>query len=545
MAVVQISRIQVRRGQKNQGTGIPQLASGELGWAVDTRELFIGNGSVAEGAPQVGNTKILTEFDDLFTLADTYTYRSPDSYIVTGPNSSNPIKRTLQARLDDRVSVRSFGAKGDNSTADLASLQRAIDQNYINSATSGNPQSRVVLHIEPGTYLINGTIYLPPFTTIVGAGKGKTIIKQTGTGPIFQTVNGSSLPGAPASDASSTTLTQARNILIKGMTLETTAAGKAMVLQSCKDSTFDDVEIKGIWTNSDTISSSDIAIEMNSLSGTVESSNNNFINCKITGYSYAVVSNWDIENNKWFDCEFDTLGYGFVFGQNMILGTAASGQSVGPSSNVIESSRFSNINRHGIWVVNGVENVSKSNNFALVGNNNQTEKDPSYSVIKFEKNKNKSFNDVFARTPALSFGSGLTNVVYVPEIEGTAFYELNFENNITFGQISNQRLFRLPGVINQGYEVDYIMVSETYRVIRNGTLHVVVDAYGNNVEISDEFHFVGDESYLDDIEFNVALLDNDADLTSDTIDVKVTSTMPVDDQTQFKYTVKAKKTNVI
>ena len=60
MAVVQISRIQVRRGQANQGSGIPQLAGGELGWAVDEQELYIGNGSVAEGAPQVGNSKIIS-----------------------------------------------------------------------------------------------------------------------------------------------------------------------------------------------------------------------------------------------------------------------------------------------------------------------------------------------------------------------------------------------------------------------------------------------------------------------------------------------------
>ena len=37
MAVVQISRIQVRRGQKNIGSGLPQLASGEFGWAVDSQ----------------------------------------------------------------------------------------------------------------------------------------------------------------------------------------------------------------------------------------------------------------------------------------------------------------------------------------------------------------------------------------------------------------------------------------------------------------------------------------------------------------------------
>ena len=61
MAVVQISKIQIRRGQKNQGSGLPQLSSGELGWAIDTQELYVGNGAVSEGAPRVGYTKVLTE----------------------------------------------------------------------------------------------------------------------------------------------------------------------------------------------------------------------------------------------------------------------------------------------------------------------------------------------------------------------------------------------------------------------------------------------------------------------------------------------------
>ena len=65
MAVVQISKIQIRRGKKNSDSGVPQLSSAELAWAVDTQELFIGNGSVEEGAPQVGNTKILTNNDNI------------------------------------------------------------------------------------------------------------------------------------------------------------------------------------------------------------------------------------------------------------------------------------------------------------------------------------------------------------------------------------------------------------------------------------------------------------------------------------------------
>ena len=39
MAVVQISRIQVRRGKKGVDN-LPQLASGELGWAIDSQEFY-------------------------------------------------------------------------------------------------------------------------------------------------------------------------------------------------------------------------------------------------------------------------------------------------------------------------------------------------------------------------------------------------------------------------------------------------------------------------------------------------------------------------
>lgn len=63
MAVYEIARIQLRRGRVSNGVGVPQLASGEMAWAIDSQELFIGNGAIAEGAPSVGNTRILTEND--------------------------------------------------------------------------------------------------------------------------------------------------------------------------------------------------------------------------------------------------------------------------------------------------------------------------------------------------------------------------------------------------------------------------------------------------------------------------------------------------
>ncbi len=56
MAIVQISQIKHRRGTNEN---LPQLASAELGWSVDTQQLYIGNGTLEEGAPEIGNTEIL------------------------------------------------------------------------------------------------------------------------------------------------------------------------------------------------------------------------------------------------------------------------------------------------------------------------------------------------------------------------------------------------------------------------------------------------------------------------------------------------------
>ena len=59
MAVIQVSQIQVRSGYQED---LPALATGEFGWCVDTQRLFIGKGTLAEGAPVTGVTEILTEY---------------------------------------------------------------------------------------------------------------------------------------------------------------------------------------------------------------------------------------------------------------------------------------------------------------------------------------------------------------------------------------------------------------------------------------------------------------------------------------------------
>lgn len=57
MAVTQISKIQIRRGLQEN---LPNLSSAEMGWSIDEQRLFIGNGTLAEGAPMTGVTEILT-----------------------------------------------------------------------------------------------------------------------------------------------------------------------------------------------------------------------------------------------------------------------------------------------------------------------------------------------------------------------------------------------------------------------------------------------------------------------------------------------------
>jgi hypothetical protein len=186
MAVVQISRIQIRRGQANQGTGLPQLASGEMAWAIDTQELYIGNGAVSEGAPAVGNTKLLTENDlsakgNLLALLQ-YVYKVNDPLIITGPDVNNPISRSIQDRMDDRVSTIEFGAVGNGTIDDTAALQRAINELFLNSngkasaQTASGTSARIPLEIPAGIYLTKKPLYIPSYATLLGAGDDKTVI---------------------------------------------------------------------------------------------------------------------------------------------------------------------------------------------------------------------------------------------------------------------------------------------------------------------------------------------------------------------------------
>lgn len=190
MAIIQISRIQHRRGLQEN---LPQLASAEFGWAFDSRKLYIGNGTIDEGAPSVGVTEILTEHSDVATYYNpTYTFKGLASgfQIQTGPDSQHPIYRTLQDKLDDVVSVKDFGAVGDGVTDDTLAIQRALDRTYGTGQSTLFLYHHRTINFPAGNYKISETLNIPPFTRLVGEGKRTSIIQGSFEGPLAQFVDG-------------------------------------------------------------------------------------------------------------------------------------------------------------------------------------------------------------------------------------------------------------------------------------------------------------------------------------------------------------------
>jgi len=536
VAIVSISRIQVRRGQKNTGSGVPQLAGGEFGWAVDAQELYIGNGSVSEGAPTVGNTKILTEHDNLFELSSQYIY-GDENIVQTGASSGSPVQRTLKQRLDDTVSVRAFGAEGAGSN-EVVELQRAIDQLYVNAATVGNPQSRVILHMPAGTYVINNSLKLPPFTTLMGDGSDKTIINQTANFPVFETVNGLRTPGVAGNRAATTTLNQARHIAIKGMTLNITGNNTAILVDNCVNSDFEDIKIVGDWDNSASYTDN-FAIKMVAISSTVTSANNNFKSIKINKFQQAVHSDYDITENHFENCVFENCQYGVVFGENTVLGSP--GQNTAPFNNTVSKSQFKDINRQGIWIRKGKGNKSISNSFESVGNDGGTEMNAVYSVIKFETMENSSLNDYFDRSKKLSTESAyLLAAAYTPEIEGyvdnTTTYSLLVNVGYTVGFTNS---FRLPANTTKSYIVYYLYKSTYVNAVRHGQLEITVNRNNDTTSLTDTYDYVGDPAYSTSLDFNVVLSDINADTNTDTVLVQTKDSI-LNDAATILFQVKSK-----
>ena len=264
MAVVQISKIQQRRGQKLLN-GMPQLSAAELAWAVDTQELFIGNGSVAEGAPYVGNTRILTEHDNLLELAGSYKFAEPDVSITAS------VFRSIQSKLDEiEVSLTDFGPEPDPSTDHTPYLETALGQLFKNADT----RFRKKLKIPNGHYYFSTVLKIPSNVIIEGETRAGVILNVGSTGIEFVTEAGTDNLNFTSTD-------HPDNVLISNLTINY-VSGETDIT-GLKHSVFRDVTWTSTYILGDTVSTPVPASQSYNLSSVANTGNINIIGSGITG----------------------------------------------------------------------------------------------------------------------------------------------------------------------------------------------------------------------------------------------------------------------
>ncbi len=254
MAVIQISKIQQRRGQRNL-SGMPQLSSAEFAWAVDTQELYIGNGSISEGAPYVGNTRILTEHDNILELASSYRFASTDLTI------NGSVFRSLQSKLDEiEVSVLDFGAPPDPSTDHSEAFALAFQELFQNTDT----KFRKVLKVPNGTYLFTSVLRIPSNVIIRGETRDGVILDVNSNGIEFLSAANTDQFGFSSTD-------RPENISISNLTISYTVGETN--LTGVKNTVFDNVKFVSEYILGDTVATPVLASQTYELSGVGDGGN--------------------------------------------------------------------------------------------------------------------------------------------------------------------------------------------------------------------------------------------------------------------------------
>lgn len=572
MAIVQISRIQNRRGRELTSIGIPQLASGEIGWAIDTQKMYIGNGAVSEGAPAVGNTEILTQHSDLFSLADQYIYKTSSNLW----GATTKTTQTLQSKLDQFTTVTDFGTVGDGlGTDDAPAIQAAIDALYLRSLVVNE---KVTLKIPAGEYTINSTIYIPPLVALVGDGIDKTILitdsdnsVTASSKPMFATVNGNATPGvytglAQTVPVTSSNTTQARHIEVSGMTLRNNRWAATFDLNECARSTFRDLKIEGLWTSpsvdvGNATDSAHVAFLMTG-TGKAQCVENIFENITVFNHFKTVTANHDANKNIWRNIRVSVAKFGWGLGQGII--NAAQGFATGPSWNLIEDCELDLIYETGIDIENGNYNSVHNNRFYNVGNNAGSEEDAEYPCVRFTNDSdNTAIDNYFKRTIELSphRSAGDSTVVdpylntdYVPEVAGKVDYKnstrhtINIGNTLQDGGSDQVDIIKLP-LYNEGVVyLDYIYESERVNgvdpdvfVRQTGTIELHYDSRLSSITTGHTFEFQGDTAYVSDLEFGARTDDVDGDAaTQNSIIISCKNLIPItDDSFVYNFRVRS------
>jgi hypothetical protein len=474
MAIVQISRITNRKGLQEN---LPQLAGAELGWAVDTRQLFIGNGTLEEGAPVIGNTEILTQFSDI-TVLSSYTYEDiAVGYAAqTGPTPSDPVVRTVQAKLDDFANVRDFGAVGDGSADDTDAINRALYQLYC---VENNSQIRRALYFPAGTYKVTETIIIPAYAKLIGEGADCTTIFLDTSSDIsslsaYVARFGDSLQQTGA-NIGNNGATAPRNIEISSMTFETVEVTDVFLVEDAAQCYFDSVNFIGPLTTSNIISNT----SADNIAGVRFASITSFVcnqitfdKCKFSGLTYGINTNQQIQSVTVSNGKFDILYQGISLG----AGAPVAGGATGFRSTY---NMFDNIYAEGIVYGSVSLNVSAYNIFYDVGNGYTS--NPITAVVSFGNDNNVSIADMFTRTDSAAAVRARVSVIGAAGTTGTQLQIGRYarENGRTAVLADNQSttsLFTSDTGIIKAFQMTYTIIRDD--ATRFGVLTVATNDAG-------------------------------------------------------------------
>ena len=516
MPIVQISRIQHRRGKR---TDLPQLAAGEIGWVIDEQRLFIGNGTVSDGAPAVGNTEIVTSGSSAFTTALSHTYKG---YLGDLTPVTTSTSRTLQQRLDEYVSVKDFGAKGDDSTADVTAIQNAIDEIYIDT-DKDDTRSRRILFFPAGTYRINTALKIPPYAHLVGEGPDKTIIKNSGNNAVVVMQDDEGNVGSNIGNSSATTPTQ---IQISNMTLRTSVAYGGISLDRVTNAYFNNVKLQGSYASGGSDSSNSKGVTTTISTATFTTSNIVFNQCQFTKFARLVDLSFNCTNVKFHACDFKTAFYGALIGAEMDGSTT--GLDDGPRDIQFTSSSWSDIGQQAILVspATGTTDdagprhiVSHANFYAkTVGNNFEgVGSIREVPVIQFDNDACSSVQDFFERTD-LRRSDGSSELNAAPEVQGIGVTtKLIKSQTLPDNTSSATTINEFPALSSKGIVIKYKITRGTL----DRTGEFIISCSTNAVGFDDTFT----ESGADVGVLLTAALDNkDSTAGNETVAFKFTTT---------------------
>lgn len=508
MAIVQISKITNRKGLQEN---LPQLDGAEFGWAIDSQRLYIGNGTLAEGAPVVGNTEILTENSDITVLSN-YDYRDiAVGYTAqTGTSTSNPTVRTLQAKLDDQASVRDFGAVGDGVADDTAAINRALFQLYCRTT---NTQIRRSLFFPAGTYRVTETILIPTYAKLIGEGLNHSIIYLDTSSDI------SSLNQYVARFADSKQQTGVNigtnsavaptNIEISSMSFTSNEDTDVFLIDRATQCWFESVAFVGATsltevTNSGTTPLSDVAgVRINS-SGSYPVRDITLDRCVFSNSTTGIKNSADAKAVTVSNSKFETLEFGAVL----------SGSSSGVR---FVHNAFNNIYSQAVDFGQTNLNVSAYNMFLNVGTA-ITSGSAQSSIVIWNNDNNISIGDLFERVdadaavyPRISAGGTGTASGGVALTLGRFNQETGKTFTLTDGATS-ATIFTVDTTYTKAFTMTYTITRSTD--VRHGTLRVVAgpDDSTNPVVYVDD--------YSENTDANITLAATQA---GDIITVKYTS----------------------